>query len=84
MAAIRSRAPLFRARPSIDRLRVMAGSVVWKNRSTSGSPPRSRMLASPFDLGSRSTTYRKPSQVRQEVVQPMISGSVLAIHRLPL
>ena len=40
IAATRSFASLLIATPSIDRFRVIAGSVVWKNRMTSLSPPR--------------------------------------------
>ena len=40
IAATRSFASLFSATPSIDRFRVIAGSVAWKNRMTSLSPPR--------------------------------------------
>ena len=48
IAATRSLASLLIATPSIDRFRVIAGSVVWKNRMTSFSPPRSRTYLSPL------------------------------------
>jgi len=48
--AIPSFALLLIAAPSIDRFRVIAGSVVWKNRMTSLRPPRSRTTVSPFAL----------------------------------
>ena len=38
------------ARPSSERLRVIAGSTVWKNRSCSGVPPSSRTHRRPFGL----------------------------------
>ena len=63
--------------PSIERLRVIAGSVVWKNRSTSRSPPRSRMTRRPFARLAGSTTTLNPSAYMQAMVQPMMARSVL-------
>ena len=50
IAATRSFASLLIATPSIDRFRVIAGSVVWKKRIVSFNPPRRRMYWRPFDL----------------------------------
>ena len=56
IAATRSLASLLIATPSIDRFRAIAGSVVWKNRITSLSPPRSRTTTSPLGLPDGSST----------------------------
>ena len=78
-----SGASLLIATPSIERLRVIAGSVVWKNRSASRSPPRSRMTRRPFARMPGSATTLKPSAYMQAMVQPMIARSVLQIRRAP-
>ncbi len=54
--ATRRFASLLIAMPSIDRFRVIAGSVVWKNRMTSLRPPRSRTTTRPFGLPGLSST----------------------------
>ncbi len=51
-----SSASLLSATPSIERFLVMAGSTVWKNRSTSLSPPRSRRLTRLFCRSVRSAS----------------------------
>ncbi len=84
IAATRSLASLLIAMPSIERFRVIAGSTVWKNRSTSRRPPRSRTQTSPLGRFRGSTTHPKPSDFSEETVQLTISGSVLGIRRLPL
>ena len=62
----------FTARPSIDRLRVIAGSVRWWKRSCCSSPPRMRTFHLPSPAVS--TTNGKPSRRQANVVQSMIVG----------
>jgi hypothetical protein len=84
MAATRSFASLFSATPPIDRFRVIAGSVVWKNRMTSLRPPRSRTTTRPFGLVDGSSTWLKPSTSSAAVVLLMISGLMFETRQMPL
>jgi hypothetical protein len=81
--ATRSGASLFSAMPSIERFLVIAGSVVWKNRSTSLSPPSSRTHFMPLDRFRSSITTSNSRDFIDETVQPMISGSVLETRQTP-
>ena len=75
----RSRAADFSASPSIERLRVIAGSVPRRKRIRSGSPPRRRIWVSPLRFGWDSTATSKPKRARQARIQTRISGSEFAI-----
>ncbi len=76
----RRSASLLIAVPAMQRLRVIAGSVVWNNRSISCSPPSSRTYAMPLGRWVRSMTVRKPSDASEDTVQSMISASQLPMR----
>ena len=71
----------FRAIPWTVRLRVIAGSVRWKKRRRSFSPPRIRTTRSPFfSLRGCSTTVSKPSMSSDSCVQWMRTPSVFEMR----
>ena len=80
MPATRRPSPVSTVAASIDRRAVTAGSTVWKNRSASASPPRTRTQARP---AGRSTAKPKPSDSSENTSQPLIAGSAGASRRTP-
>ena len=71
--------------PSIDRLRVIAGSVRWKNRSLSGRPPVSRIWRTRFGSPGSSSTAREAEMVAgRPSAWSRMSSSLLLIRKMPL
>ena len=67
----------------MSRLRVIAGSVRWKKRRRSRSPPRMRTVGDRSVAGRRSVTASKPKLRRHGSIQSRIIGSVFAIRSMP-
>src|SRR3954452_20096609 len=73
----------FRAVPAKSRLSMIAGSVVWKNRRRSRSPPSSLTTFILFARRLSSVIVLKPRRRKHQTVQSMISGSVFETRRAP-
>jgi hypothetical protein len=77
------RASLLIAVPSIVLFLVIAGSTEWKNLRISRSPPSRRTQVSPLLLAVRSIRGANANLRRYDVTRSTISGSVLAMRRVP-